>query len=555
MIQRLGAGFVALGLILAIFWPAVALFGTFAPRGGLLVPGNQTIWTPSTGGVARPISLAWNTIQLVMLASLMALPVGVIGAWLVERTNVRGAHAWRSISRLGLFVPLPLIAIGWLGAFGNLGRSQLLGVQPWLTGIPGAAFVHAVACVPWVMLIMGRAFQAVETDLEDAARLDLPGWQVFVRISLRRTWGAFFGSALVVIIFTASEMTVTDLLQVRTYAEEAYLQAQLGNVPLAASAPQLVCLAVLILAMGLLLHHHEPARDALARIRPAMRWELGAWRWPATGLVSMVGFVLMGVPLYAMVWRAGRVGSGAGRPAVWSWTGLLGTLSRALATVAEPLAESILWAGLGASCATVLGFGLAWLARRSKLWRCLGFAALILILAAPGPLVGTALTIAYNPEYPPAGAHWVTRVDFAWRSWVHDTPASQVLGYAVRTFPFVLVLLWPVAHGFPRAHLESAALDGLAPARRLGSVVIPQEYPALLAAWLASFALALGELAVTYLVSAPGHTPLSVVVWGLMHTGVESHLAGVGLIMLGLIALLGGVAGCALNCLEKPKSL
>ena len=67
-------------------------------------------------------------------------------------------------------------------------------------------------------------------------------------------------------------------------------------------------------------------------------------------------------------------------------------------------------------------------------------------------------------------------------------------------------------------------------------------------------ALALGELPATNLVTPPGLTPLSVVIWGLLHTGVESHLAGVVLVMLAAVTAAGLLAAWALSRLGHDRS-
>jgi iron(III) transport system permease protein len=56
-----------------------------------------------------------------------------------------------------------------------------------------------------------------------------------------------------------------------------------------------------------------------------------------------------------------------------------------------------------------------------------------------------------------------------------------------------------------------------------------------------AFVLAFGELPATNIVSPPAVQTLPIFVWRLLHTGVESHLAGVGLILLvifGTVSLL-----------------
>jgi iron(III) transport system permease protein len=84
-------------------------------------------------------------------------------------------------------------------------------------------------------------------------------------------------------------------------------------------------------------------------------------------------------------------------------------------------------------------------------------------------------------------------------------------------------------------------------------VAIPLTRPAIAAAWGVSFALALGELPAANLSAPPGVMLLSVRIWELLHRGVESHLAGMALLMLALIALTGSVAARGLEKLYGPN--
>src|SRR5438093_793860 len=77
-------------------------------------------------------------------------------------------------------------------------------------------------------------------------------------------------AALAVAVLTAGEMTVTDLLVVRTYAEEAYVQFQLGHGPGAAAAvalPPLAVLGGLVFLAARSLLRADPARIPTADTR------------------------------------------------------------------------------------------------------------------------------------------------------------------------------------------------------------------------------------------------------------------------------------------------
>ena len=521
----------ALALIALLGWPVLTTTlaawdqsgqGTGAGA-GLIGPESPE---SEARGVRRPLGLAFETARLVLATEAIALPIGWPLALVLFRTDVWGRRSMLALMALAAFVPMPLHATVWLGAFGNAGRMQVLGVRPLLVGWPGAAFVHAMAAIPWIVLLAGVGLRTVEPELEEAALLDLPTWRVLMGITVRRSVGALAGAALAVAVLTAGDMTVTDLLQVRTYAEEAYVQFQIGQRPDSASAvalPSLVVLGGLVVLTARALLRADPARLALAATRGKV-WHLGRWRIPLGIAVAVSAGNLVALPLSGLVWRAGRVGGEAalGRAPHWSWAGLVGTLRFAAAEATGPLIESVTWAAVAATATVGLAWALAWVGRRPGLWRWVVAACVATTLAAPGPVAGMALVRAYRSL--PV---------------VYDSPAVLVLAALLRTLPYALLVLWPAVRAIPPVYLEAAALDGCDPRQQIQWVALPLTKAAVVAAWGVVFVLGLGELPATNLVCPPGTTPIAVVVWSLLHTGVESHLAGVALVMLLAIAAAG----------------
>jgi len=532
----------ALALVLALLlgWPVLAT--VLAARGntpgqtggGLIAP-----LAPESGAarVPRPLRLAATSVVVVLGTEAIALPLGVPLAFLLFRTDLWGRRVGIALAALLAFVPLPLVATAWLGALGNAGRTQALGLGPILTGRWGAAFIQAMAALPWIVLLGGVGLRSAEPELEEAALLDLPAWRVVVQVTLRRSAGALAGAALAVAVITAGDMTVTDLLQVRTYAEEAYVQYQLGHGPEAAAAVTLLPLLVLgtlvaILTGGLL--SAERARLASAVGRGKV-WRLGRWRVPLGLVTAVLAGPIVALPLYSLIWWAGRVGGGVmlGQGPRWSIGGLAGTLRAALADAAGPLMYSLTWSALAASATVVLAWALAWVSRSPGVWRGVVAASVALTLATPGPVVGMALKLAY------------IRVP------VLDSPLLIVMADAVRTLPFALLVLWPGLRTIPPAWLDAAEVDGHGEWGQIGRVAVPATRDALLAAWGVTFVIALGELPATNLVAPPGTMPLTVLIWTLLHSGVESQIAGVALIMLAAIAAAGAAAAWALARLAR----
>ncbi len=123
----------------------------------------------------------------------------------------------------------------------------------------------------------------------------------------------------------------------------------------------------------------------------------------------------------------------------------------------------------------------------------------------------------------------------------------------LRTLPYAVLVLWPAVRSLPKAYFEAASLEGYGPWGQARRVALPLTRPAIAAAWGVSFALALGELPAANLSAPPGVMLLSVRIWELLHRGVESHLAGMALLMLALIALAGSVAARGLEKLYGPN--
>lgn len=548
---RLDPGTLALtvSLALLVVWPVLATIQS--ARGETAIGGVGLMDPALMGGVGRPLGLAITSMKVTLAAVAVAMGCGVPLALLLTRTDLPGRRVLRALLLLALMIPLPIQATAWLGAIGNLGRAQAMGGRPMLVGIPGAAWVHAMAAMPWVVLLTGLGLRSVEREQEESATLDCPASWVLRHVTLRRAWGALAASALAVAVLTGGDMTVTDLVQVRTYAEEAYVQYQLGGGPASAARvalPPLIGLGGLIALGAAVLLRRDPRR--LLSAAPPRRWRLGRARWPI-GLVawSLAGGAML-LPVAALFWRAGRVAGDAasGRAPRWSLDGLLGTLARAWPDVAEPsalvadplrspLVVTLGLAAVSATASVAIGWLLAWRAARGEVGGKLTAAVVAATLwAAPAPVVGMAFKLAY------------LQVPL-----IHDTALIVVFALVARTLPYAMVILWPMLRSIPDAYLESAALDGLSPSGRLRRVVWPIARPAAFTAWSLCAALALGELPASNLVLPPGLTTLSARVWQLLHTGVESHLAGVALWLLLVYALAAGLVALGAQRLSRRR--
>lgn len=476
-----------------------------------------------------------NTCLLVLATLLVSLPLGTFLAMLLVRTDLPGRKLFAACLVVLLFVPLYLQCAGWLAGFGLQGWYSLIsGTGPWLAGWRGAIWIHAMAAVPWVFLIVSAGLVFVEPDLEESALLDGSPLAVFWQVTLRRSAAALGAACLWVGIVAAGEMTVTDFFQVRTYAEEIYTEISTGATPedLALGwLPSLALIACLSVA-GMLL---------CARMTPVPRWPtwqqlpvfpLGAWRGPLTLLVGLIVTLLVGVPLGNLIYKAGLLAHPTDDGLVRSWS-LLKSL-QITATSPNHYAPEFGWSlgvgSLAATTAVVVGTLMAWLARQNRACAALTLLVTATCLTLPGPLLGLGLIWLLN------------RRELPWLTNLYDySVLAPWLALSLRSLPPAVLIAWHALRSIPQEQLELALLDGAGPVRRLVWIALPQRRTALVIAWLVAFAFALGDLAASILVVPPGMMTLSIQIFSKLHYGQEDDVAGICLALIALFAALAAL--------------
>lgn len=473
-----------------------------------------------------------NTCLLVLGTLLISVPIGTLLAMLLVRTNLPGRRFFAACLGMLLFVPLYLQAAGWLAGFGLQGWYSLaIGTGPWLEGWRGAIWIHGMAAIPWVFLIVAAGLVFVEPDLEESALLDGSPLAVFWHVTLRRSAAAVGAACLWVGIVAAGEMTVTDFFQVRTYAEEIFIELWMGTRldELALGWLPGLTLVACLSAAGVVL---------CTRIAPDVRWptwqrlpvfSLGHWRWPMAIVVGFIIFTFFGVPLGNLIYKAGLLTHPGENGLVRSWS-LLKSL-RITITSPQHYASEFGWSlgigSLAATAAMVIGAVMAWSARQSKACAALTLVTMSACLTLPGPLLGLGVIWLLN------------RRELPWLTDLYDySILAPWLALTLRSLPPAVLIAWHALRSIPREQLEMAHLEGAGQMTRLVSIALPQRRISFVVAWLVAFAVALGDLAASILVVPPGLKTLSIQIFEKLHYGQEDDVAGICLALIALFAAL-----------------
>ena len=550
-------GSILLGLmILILFWfaPAWMIFKTAMggselnqPRG--IIPNgfmaNPPPWFDSEASFFRLPILGWHSLRLSFATAALAIPAGTLIGFILVRCRWYFRPFFQWIWLACIFLPLPVVASAWLGAIGNAGRSQAFGFtdQPLISGWPAAALIHALAAVPLVVWVMSGLMLQVDDLLEKMSLIDDFMPFAIYRSTLRKCVPAALASALAVLIMTAGDMTVTDLVQERTFAEEAYLQAQMGDGLAAAARTAIVPIFLITLLIlfwaksnTIWLERFHGNSNTSDSIKAWLSGRAGFY----SGLIAILWtLIAWGIPIAALVWRAGRSGGHAissSKPS-WSITALCHNMTAAWPDLAETLPYTLFVALVTALTSTIMAWILSEISVHHIVFQWAVLIGTAIGLAVPGPVAGLAVQWLWMPWQP-----------------VYDSWAVIIAAQVFRLMPIATLLIWPSVHFKSKPLRDMASLEGLSISQQFRCVQWPTTGPVALAATGVVFALAVGELPATNMVSPPGVEMLSVRLWGLMHTGVESHLSAVVLdcmiafgLMMGLFAIIRPIFGKALN--------
>jgi iron(III) transport system permease protein len=514
--------------------------------------------------------LAGNTLRLVAGTLALALPAGIAGAVLLYRTDLPGRGLFRFLTVLTLFVPLPLLCTAWQAALGSGGWLPVtfwsapepesldgspgaIPMTPWPRGIGAAIWIHALAGLPWVILLVGQGLCWVERELEEDAATVAGPWRVLWTVTRRRCVASIWAAGLWVALLAATEITVTDLMQVRTFAEEVYTQYAAGGRDaqaraVAVSLPLVVLTWVCVLWAARRWERTLPPLESM--LTPPRLIRLGWARWPClVGMFAAVG-ALIGVPLASLVWKAGLAGS----PETWSTANANRQLAVALHLHGRLVVESLALALAAGALAAGLGLMVCWLALDSR-WFHAG--ALILMAAVwtmPGPIFGGGLDEMNLQFITLVNARADTWIGKAF--WYGPSPLPSLWVHVLRFFPCAIALLWPIVRLIPRELRDAARVDGARPSQELRYILLALAAPACVRAGLAVAVLSLGELGASKLVSTPGSKTFAHEVFFQMHYSATNNVAALCLVLLAAVVLGGSlwaVAGWLLGRVRPTR--
>jgi iron(III) transport system permease protein len=473
-------------------------------------------------------------------SAVLAIFLGGIQAWIVERTDtpLRGLVMIVSIVSLG--IPSVLYTISFLLLLGKTG--PLNQFVMWMTGaqapvfnvysLGGMILIQGIEYTPLCFLLLSSIFRSTDAAYEEASmisgagiaetfrritlRLAIPGIAALLILVFIRAFEAFETPALVGLPGRVHVMT-NDIYQTMLEIPPNYGEAS------AFAVIMLVIMAFLLRLYGNFSRHAEKYQTIGGRgFRPRVI-PIGYWRWLAAGVLVALFLVLIFFPIAITLWVAlvpyydGVNAQAVSRFSFDNFRTVLFETSLTSAVV-NTFVLAIATASLVAAFTTVS----AWLAvrRRPGAW--------LLDQLASAPLVFPAIVLAV------AYLQFVLNVPLA----LYGTLLSIILASVVQFMPFGMRYSYAGVLQIHRELEDMSAVSGARTGTTFFRIVLPLAAPAVITCWLFIFLMVSKAVSIPLLLAGPNSQVVSVTMFDMWQNGVAPELAALGIIWTAIMTFV-----------------
>lgn len=255
-----------------------------------------------------------NTVVRTLVATGISLPVGVLVAWLLGRTDIPGKNWLDLLFWVTFFIPVLPITLGWIllldPEFGVVNRFLMT-----LFSLPSAPFnIYSFAGIVWVHLVtrtvatkiilLTPAFRNMDSSLEESSLVSGTGnLGTLARIVVPMMAPTILVVLIMSVIFSLESFEIEQVLGVpvnfHVYSTKIY--QLIRREPAQYGAATVLGVMILLSTVPLILaQHHVSLRRHYTTITGRYQGRLvrlGAWRWPAFAIVLSMGFLFTAVPL------------------------------------------------------------------------------------------------------------------------------------------------------------------------------------------------------------------------------------------------------------------
>lgn len=400
--RRLDAERLVRGVLLAAFaaflwvflaWPMAQIaWRSLLDNNGRFIGLANYVRYVSTPAIGVSIT---NSLFVSLLAMALTVALAFVYAYALARVALPGRGFFRLVAMLPIFAPSLVSAIAFVYAFGNNGIvTRQTGFNIGIYGAKGIVLAEVFYCFPHAMLILMAALAAADARLYDAAAaLGAGRVKTFVTVTLPGVKYGLMSACFVVFTLVITDFGVPKVVggKFSVMATEIYNQV-IGQQNFTMGAT--VSVVLLIPAALACVIDRIVQRRQYALVSSSAR-PLAPGRGPLSRALlfaycALVAGVILGI--YAVI-------VGASVVTRWPYNFALTLKHYRFDTIGgyTPLLNSVWVAALTAVTGTVITFGGAYLAEKSRT-RAAGVLYMLALLpvAVPGMVLGLAYIFVFN---------------------------------------------------------------------------------------------------------------------------------------------------------------
>lgn len=267
-------------------------------------------------------SLMQNTVAFAVGSAATAIFLGIIFAWLLERTNLPFKDIIHPLFIVPIAIPGVLFSIAWVLLLSpgagviNITLKQLFNLnQPPLNiyNLTGMILLEGLHLTPVAFLMMAGAFRRMDPSLEEAS--DSAGAGLFTtlhRITVRVLRPSIMGALIYVLISAMESFEIPGVIGMRAGIQVLAFKIYLAKQETPPDYGMISTLAVLLLGISalLILFYGKFSREAeryatiTGKAYRAKIIDLGSWRALALGCVGLYFAVTILLPFIVLIWAS-----------------------------------------------------------------------------------------------------------------------------------------------------------------------------------------------------------------------------------------------------------
>lgn len=489
-----------------VLWAAPLLFiGVlfYWPLAKILSLGFSGNWFEPIA-TAKVLSILWFTIWQALLSSLVAVLLGIPGAYVLYARRLRGQGLVKALITVPFVLPTIVVAIG----FTSFRRIPLFSsfLQSG-SNIPIIILAHVFMNYAIAVRIIGSTWRNLDFSLEDAASLDGAGrFRTFVEITLPHLKNSIASAFTLIFLYCAASFGIILVLgggAIKTVETEIYITAtQYLDLPKTAG---LVFLQSVITMIAFFLSR-DRSESGLIENQTQRPWrKLDRRDLPAIAVTTIFISIFIALPILKIFIDAFFI---EGSPSLLNYANLAGHGARDLLNISVTHAtlNSLRNAIVASTVSICIGLLVSFIISRGGRDFYPRVTRSILDLTFQAPLglssvvLGFGYLITFSSGVFPLRSSWIV------------TPIVA----SILSTPLVIRLIYPALISIDRDLLESAATDGASPEQTWWHIETPIIRTVILTALSFSALISIGEFGAANFLAYGDQATLPIVLYQLI---------------------------------------